>query len=270
MPKFSPFRVSFDGPLGTRERTRARVAATVLSGSAIFLGVTGLLALLNASSSAVGDWANGSIPQDVRVVGGEGAGSAGKPCEDQTWPYIEPRCLKAADTKFTKRSTPKHGLGSQQIAQPSGPVAPSLQAASKPQTEVATTGSAVPAAPASPAAVAASAPALQAVAPAAPDRSAAAQSSTSSQQHNANTRLSKREQLAREERLRQQRVRRAEALRMREDVRRARAEAWDGNPRDGVARRWSGFADENSLGGSRRAVANRRGAFEDDLFGARR
>ena len=58
MTKFNPFRVSFDRPLGDSERKRARIAATVVSATALVLGVASVSALLNASSATVAAWTN--------------------------------------------------------------------------------------------------------------------------------------------------------------------------------------------------------------------
>jgi len=141
MKSFNPFRMSFDRPLRPVERTRARVTATIVGGAAIFLGISSVGVLLNASSEAIGSWTNAEPPPEARILATAAEDPTGKSCEEQTWPYLEARCLKSADTETSPRSTPKHGLGSQQVSLPD---APATKAASPtgPAVERGTAGSA--------------------------------------------------------------------------------------------------------------------------------
>ena len=255
MPKLNPFRVSFDGPLGSRERMRARIAATMVAGTAIILGATSALTLLNASSAAIGSWSNASLETDVRLVASEGEGTAGKACEEQTWPYIETRCLKRADTTFNKRTTPKHGLGSQQVALPAGPAASTSQPAGKPKSEASTTGSA-PRADDPVSTDAAPVPAQRAAAPVSPGSVVPApQTKAASQPQNANPRLSQREQ---------RRLKYVERTRSQREARKkAQAETRQAK-REQIGREWT--ENEAMAGSSRRVIVNRRDPFEDDFF----
>jgi hypothetical protein len=122
MKDFNPFRISFDRPLKTTERTRARIAATIVGGTVVFLGLSSMVALLNASSETIGTWTNAEPPTEARLVEPRAEDPAGKSCEEQTWPYLEARCLTSTDAPSSPRSTPKQGLGSQQISLPDAPV----------------------------------------------------------------------------------------------------------------------------------------------------
>ena len=137
MNDFNPFRISFDRPLKAAERTRARATATVVGAAAIFLGLSSLAALLNASSETIGTWTNAEPPPEARLLTTEAEDPAGKSCEEQTWPYLEARCLTSTDAQASPRSTPKHGLGAQQISLPDVPVTPASRS-----PEPATTGAA--------------------------------------------------------------------------------------------------------------------------------
>lgn len=269
MTKLSPFRVSFDAPLGSRERAHARLAATVTAGAAVILGVLGIGTLLNASSNTIASWSNASPEPAIRIVAGEGEDPAGRPCGEQTWPYIEQRCLKRADPKSSERSTPKHGLGSQRVALPSAP-APADTAA---ESDSGTTGSApsaddteadrsVTASPARPAGTAL------------PTARLAIEGDAARQRHESRP-LSRGEQrrLQREERTRRQHALREEARRAREERLRARAEARDSKRANSanrddqrIVRRWTEYTYRSPDGRSRRVVVIRRGSLEDSFF----
>lgn len=123
MPVFNIFRASFDGSLRPRERRNARIAALVVTTAAVVTGAVGFLATLHMNSEALTEMANSGPGQDVRVLGAESVAS--KPCEEQTWPFIEGRCLIKADTaKSANRTTPKHGLASRDVALPAPNAAP--------------------------------------------------------------------------------------------------------------------------------------------------
>jgi hypothetical protein len=275
MPRVKLFRLSFDSPLGSRERMRARVAATVVAGVVLLLGSAGLLALLNASSEAIGTWSNGKPDPDVRIVASEAEVPTGKACEEQTWPYIEARCLKRADPAVTERSTPKHGLGSREVALPAGPAAPARQqnAGAEPET----TGAATPTDEADPVRSAAVPLPVPAPLPAAQVSTGAADpafnSTTSQQRHDAEQpRLSQREQrrMQREERVRMLRERRQEARRARAERQRARAEARNNARRDReeqrIVRRWTEYTYASPSGRGQRVIVIRRGSLDDDFF----
>ncbi len=233
MKSFNPFRMSFDRPLRPVERTRARVTATIVGGAAIFLGISSVGVLLNASSEAIGSWTNAEPPPEARILATAAEDPAGKSCEEQTWPYLEARCLKSADTETSPRSTPKHGLGSQQISLPDAPATTSPLPIS-PAAERSTTGSAVdddkPAATSADANGTASAvplpvPAPAVAAPAQSDSiSNVSEPDVARNRIKAERQLSKREQrrLQRQERKRLQRQRREEAREFRRDRLRAR------------------------------------------------
>ena len=63
----SPIRVSFDGPLGRRERRRARLVVVALCGTVLFLVSGGLPMVLNASSGLLAAWTNGT--SDISTTG---------------------------------------------------------------------------------------------------------------------------------------------------------------------------------------------------------
>ncbi|MGD9921926.1 MAG: hypothetical protein AB7V13_10820 [Pseudorhodoplanes sp.] len=274
MTKFNPFRVSFDKPLGSGERRRAQFAATVVAGTAILLGVTSAFALLNASSEKLGDWSNASEPPDVRMLAREGEDPAGKPCDAQTWPYIEARCLKLAHPKATARTTPKQGLGSQQVSLPNPPAAPTT--ATAPAATAGTTGAASDDAPA--ADVTTLRPARE------PVRNTSSivlpepdpRGEVVKPRDEAKPRLSPREQrrLDRAERIRLQRERRAEAKRARQERAKARAkaraEARENRRRarsgERIVRRWTEYTYESPSGGSRRVIVIRQGSPDDEFF----
>jgi hypothetical protein len=243
MKSFNPFRMSFDRPLRPVERTRARVTATIVGGAAIFLGISSVGVLLNASSEAIGSWTNAEPPPEARILATAAEDPTGKSCEDQTWPYLEARCLKPADTGASPRSTPKHGLGSQQVSLPDAP-ATNAASPTSPAVERGTTGSAAyddkraPTPRGASGATEATAVPLPVPAPALPAPSIAAPAASESPRDisepnarqyrgKAERQLSRREQrrLERQERRRLQRERREEVRRLQHERLRARQEA---------------------------------------------
>jgi hypothetical protein len=239
MKSFNPFRMSFDRPLRPVERTRARVTATIVGGAAIFLGISSVGVLLNASSEAIGNWTNAEPPPEARILATAAEDPTGKSCEEQTWPYLEARCLKSADTEASPRSTPKHGLGSQQVSLPD---APATKAASptSPAVERGTTGSAayddkpVPTPRGASGATGEAAvplpvpaPAPSVVAPAASESGRVLKQDATQNRSKAKRQLSRREQrrMERQERRMLQRERREEVRRLRHERWRARQEA---------------------------------------------
>lgn len=279
MANLNPFRMSFDRPLSTRERTRAKVAATVLSTSALFLGVASAGMLLNASSDTLAAWSNAKPEPEVRLLALEGENPTGKPCDQQTWPYLEARCLKRAKSASVPRATPKHGLGTGTVALRE---APPHETSSQTVSEA--TGSAPPE-------TTGSAPA-QDPAPAAALTAAKGSAIDGAQQRqDVGPQLSPREarRLAREarfrpqrqqreERVRLQQERRAEARRVRDEARRAREERTRVMKRDDrdvrtdasgdkrIVRRWSEYTYDTPSGGARRVIVIRRGSPDDEFF----
>lgn len=245
MRSLNPFRVSFDGPLGPRERIRAQGAAIAVGCAALAVGATGLLALLNASSEAIGTWSNARAEPEVRIAASEAEAPSGKSCGEQVWPYIEAHCLDAAGLKAAVRSAPKHGPGSQQIALPAAPA------------ETGTTGSATPDETPEP-----DRTAFVPIPAPAPEASAPSRSESVPVRREAKPRLSQREQ-------RVQRERRQEARRLRAERQQARTEARRNTGRDledeRVERQWSERTYSSSFGPTQRATVNRRGLF-DDIF----
>lgn len=241
MKDFNPFRISFDRPLRARERTRARVTATIIGGVAVFLGLSSVGMLLNASSEAIGKWTNAAPPEEARILATHGEDPKGKPCEEQTWPYLEARCLKSVDDETSRRSTPKHGLASQQIPLPAAP-APAPNAAQPPRSAALkpdTTGTAAADGPSESIAAGATdevAVPLPIPAPTALTASAGTGSlrevskpDDATKRTEANPASTRRQQrrLLRQERKRAQRQRRQEARALRRERLRARQEARD-------------------------------------------
>lgn len=111
------FRASFDGSLQPKTRRKARVAAVLVAGASLIAIAWAGVAALNYGSGHLTEMAKAGTDGDVRVVGADG--KAGKPCEEQTWPYIDNKCLSAAtpDAK-AGRNVPKHGLASGTVAVP--------------------------------------------------------------------------------------------------------------------------------------------------------
>jgi hypothetical protein len=267
MIDFTPFRVSFDCPLGVRERKYARIAAMGVMAAVLIFGVAGVSVVLNASKSTLAALSNAQPEQPVRMLAREGEDPAGKPCDEQTWPHLEQRCLKAADAKSADRSTPKHGLASQSVSLPSAPFAAGtpqpVSAGPQPQAAMLeTTGAAAASEP------------VAIPAAAAPPEAEAAKPRLSPREARRLQREERRrvQRERREERMRLQRERREEARRVREERKRAPAEAradrGERGQRDGgrVVRRWTEYTYESPAGRSRRVIVIRRGAIDDDFF----
>jgi hypothetical protein len=241
MTKLNSFRPSVNRPLGPAERKRVRIAATLVSATALVLGVASASALLNASSDSLAAWTKAATEPKVRMLAREGEDPAGKSCEDQTWPYIEQRCLKPADAKLSERSTPKHGLAAQSVVLPRAPVSAVNEA---PTVTPETTGTASPRNDDTPAMTTANAPQpLQQTPSASEPTSPALGVEAASQRLDATPRLSPREarRLQREERKQLQRERRERAIRLRRESR-----------EDRIVRRWSEYTYESPNGGDQR------------------
>jgi hypothetical protein len=65
--KFSPFRVSFDEPLGRREHVRSRMGVAVLGIGLLLVGSLGGSWLLKAGSSAIAEWTNARLDDRATV-----------------------------------------------------------------------------------------------------------------------------------------------------------------------------------------------------------
>lgn len=282
MKKLNPFRVSPDRSLGDSERRRARIGATVVSAAALVLGLAGVSAQLNAGSDDVAAATNATPEPEVRMLARKGENPAGKSCEDQTWPYIEQRCLKPADAKAAERTTPKHGLGTQAVVLSSAPQPAVTQSQSAiPET----TGAASPREAAAPAAT----PLNPSLPPAAQPAGSVPQAVnpaigtvTAVTPPEAMPPLSKREarRLERQERKRLQRERREQAIRLhrerreqakrvREERAKARGEAREAKRQsagDRIVRRWSEYTYESPNGRHQRVIVIRRGSLDDDFF----
>ena len=234
MTKLNPFRISRRQP--NRDATRARVTATVVGSAAIFLGATSMMALVGSTSEATGRFSNANPPPAVRILATDAEDPSGKACEEQTWPYIESRCLKPADPRETARSTPKHGLGSQPVALTPTPIANAPASEIMPAAESTRTNSAVFDGNAEATSldtpdltrtvlvpIPVPAPVLSAQDQSAPH--APLETNASQKSSEVEPRLSKRELrlMKRQERKRLQRERREETRRMREERVRARA-----------------------------------------------
>ncbi len=234
MTKLNPFRISRRQP--NRDATRARVTATVVGSAAIFLGATSLMALVGSTSEATGRFSNAKPPPAVRILATDAEDPSGKSCDEQTWPYIESRCLTLADPQEAARSTPKHGLGSQQVALTPTPIANAPASEIIPAKESTGTDSADFDGNAKPVSLDTTAPMRTMAVPIpvpAPvlsgrDQSvpqAALETNASQKSSEAEPRLSKRELrlMKRQERKRLQRERREETRRLREERIKARA-----------------------------------------------
>ena len=111
------FRASFDGSLQPKTRRKARIAAALVTAALLIAVVWAGATALNYGSGHLTEMAKAGSDGDVRVLGPEV--TAGKPCHEQTWPYIENKCLSTAtpDAK-AGRSVPKHGLASGGVPKP--------------------------------------------------------------------------------------------------------------------------------------------------------
>lgn len=105
--KFSPFRVSFDGPLPRGEQWRARIMAASFGGAALLIGSGGMSALLNASSGMLAAWSNGTLAQEV---GTTGVASRVEPARSGTALQPAPPTEAAAPMQAAKVASPSHEL----------------------------------------------------------------------------------------------------------------------------------------------------------------
>ncbi|ARQ02092.1 hypothetical protein [Pseudorhodoplanes sinuspersici] len=107
MSAFGVFQASFDGGLRPQQRRRGRLAAIALTSAAVVVIGGGLLTILHLKSNQLSDLANAG--PDVRppaIVLNQD-----KSCAEQSWPFIEGRCL--IDTQSLKRS--ERGLSRQAL-----------------------------------------------------------------------------------------------------------------------------------------------------------
>lgn len=97
MSAYSVFQASFDGGLRPQHRRRGRLAAAALKIAAVAVVGGSLLTLLHQKSNQLSDLANAGSPRDVNL-----AAAKDRSCADQSWPFIEGRCL--IDTKSLRQS----------------------------------------------------------------------------------------------------------------------------------------------------------------------
>lgn len=251
------FQASFDGALRPQQLRKARLAAAVVLAGVVALCIGGWFGMLHSGSGHLNAMVNSPAPGGVRVLGGET--TAGKPCEDQTWPYIEARCLTLAQPQTDQtRTTPRHSLsGKVEIPPSRAQGAPAASAARQPGEAAAREATAVaehasdreaagiPLPPERPANIAKLAePAAQASAESdpRPDRPEPARAQAADAgERTADDRPS---------------VRKSRSAK--------RAER--GNRRDRVVRRWTEYTFETPSGRSRRVIVIRRGSLDDDFF----
>lgn len=115
MSAFSVFQASFDGRLRPQHRRKGRLAAIALTSAAVALIGGSLLTILHLNSNQLSDMANAGSPRDIRVAATETTQS--KSCAQQTWPFIEGRCL--IDTKSLRRAErviPRQSMVRQRLA----------------------------------------------------------------------------------------------------------------------------------------------------------
>ena len=108
MSAFGVFQASFDGGLRPQQRRKGRLAAIALTSAAVAVFGGGLLTILHVKSNQLSDLAN--TAPDVRppaIVMNQD-----KSCAEQSWPFIEGRCL--IDTQSLRRS--ERGLSRQALA----------------------------------------------------------------------------------------------------------------------------------------------------------
>ena len=289
MTPFRIFRASFDGSLKPRDRRWARFAAALVTTTAIVAVAGGSVALLHFSSERLTELANAELAGDVRVLGADV--SAGKPCEEQTWPYIDKKCLTVAKPgSETARGVSKQGLGSS--------VPASKPAAAK--VDVQSVGSTTAIAPTPPvremaAGTTGSAPApdtedqgqartadtdipLPRARPEQVDLASASEPAIPEETIRRDAALdsrpvSRREsrRLQREERRKQIRLDREARQEVREAERRVRDERRaerDISARNGqrIVKRWTEYTYSSGDGPARRVIVIRRGSLDDDFF----
>ena len=106
MSAFSVFQASFDGGLRSHQRRRGRLAATALISGAIAVIGGSVLAILHLNSNQLSDMANAGSPRDVRLAGT--ITTEDKSCAEQSWPFIEGRCLiDTRSLRKTERALPR-------------------------------------------------------------------------------------------------------------------------------------------------------------------
>lgn len=258
------FRVSFDQPITPRDMHRGRAAAVLLSVCGAGVILSGVWALLNASSETIGEFTNAKPDQSVRVLGT--AVESGKPCEDQTWPYLEARCLKQADSQSAGRSTPKHGLGSGKVGLPGAPIATDKGAEVTPAPASVTTGAAGDDANVTTRASAPGAgPSARSSAPASPPPGTAAARQPGDAKPGRSAHETRRQERARLQRERREAVRKERDRRLR-----ARAEAREfqqqTRPDRNDNQAWTQHSYRSRDGSSHRVIVIRRGMLDDDFF----
>ena len=96
MAFFGVFQASFDGGLRPQQHRKGRLAAFALKSAAVVLAGGSLLAILHVKSDQLSDLANADVRPPAIVM------SQDEPCAQQSWPFIEGRCL--IDTESLKRS----------------------------------------------------------------------------------------------------------------------------------------------------------------------
>jgi hypothetical protein len=281
MPKFNVFRASFDGSIPTRERNLARVAAGVFTATAIIGFSVGALALLHGSSDKFGEIANTqpAPERNVRVLGTETA--ADKSCDDQTWPYIDAKCLKIADPKTAAdRTTPKHGLAAQTVTLQSAVTSPKAAPPSAPADITASTTGSAPPAEADNERAEAAPTRQQATLPTPPPFASTGRQRQDAEippvQSRSEQRRLKKE--ARSEQRRLEKEQRQNAKRERAQRREARVaedraikerrvtDRRAKRKNDRIVRRWTEYTYRSPAGGSRRVIVIRRGSMDDDFF----
>lgn len=156
MSAFSIFQASFDGGLRPQHRRKGLFAAFAIKIAAVALAGGVFLTILHLNSRQLSDMANAGSPRDVRLSQTEA--TQNKSCGQQTWPFIEGRCLiDTRSLRKAERTVPRQlaagqGLVSRDVAllhrkkrarakTPSSDVAIASRAKA-PQVAAATTGTA--------------------------------------------------------------------------------------------------------------------------------
>ena len=87
MSVFGVFQASFDGGLRPQQYRKGRFAAFALKSAAAILAGGGLLTLLHLKANELSDLANADVRPPAVVM------SQVESCAEQSWPFIEGRCL---------------------------------------------------------------------------------------------------------------------------------------------------------------------------------
>lgn len=107
MSAFSVFQASFDGGLRPHQHRRGRLAAIALISAAIAVIGGSVLAILHLNSNQLSNMANAGSPRDVRLA--TSVTTQDKSCAEQSWPFIEGRCLiDTRSLRRTERAIPRH------------------------------------------------------------------------------------------------------------------------------------------------------------------